>query len=101
MQAVAYYMSLNNKDKIICQSTVTGQKEPQAKIAAALKILIHIYTAKKKWLELVDEVCNQVMEKRKERGAGEKPVLMVYDPNFIREEPKLQEKQINFNQGKP
>lgn len=37
----------------------------------------------KKWKDLMDETEKAIIEARDKRGAGDKPVLKKYDPNYI------------------
>jgi hypothetical protein len=41
-----------------------------------------MYGPDKKWMELMREMENDINEARDKRGAGEKPKLTKYDPNF-------------------
>ena len=41
-----------------------------------------MYGPDKKWMELMNEMEKAILDARDKRGAGEKPKLTKYDPNF-------------------
>jgi hypothetical protein len=47
-----------------------------------------MYGPQKKWKELMDSASLEVLDAREKRGAGEKPVLRQYDPNYLIEDDK-------------
>lgn len=48
----------------------------------AIGILQQMYGKDKKWLDLMKEMEQAIMDARQERGAGDKPVLQKYDPLY-------------------
>ena len=52
----------------------------KGKTKLALGILVQMYGKDKKWKELQAEMEAEIIQKREERGAGDKPVLKKNDP---------------------
>ena len=49
-----------------------------------------MYGPDKKWIELQKEMTDAINEARDKRGAGDKPKLTKYDPNFKYDEKIMQ-----------
>lgn len=81
--AVKLFMELKKYGKVVHEYTCTASSLKKGKTKLALGILELIYGEDKKWKELQSEMHEAIMKARDERGAGDKPFLQKYDPNYI------------------
>ena len=80
--AVKLYMQLNQYGKVIHEHTCVASSLKRGKTKLAVGILIKMYGKDKKWRELQAEMTKDIIDSRNSRGAGDKPVLQKYDPNY-------------------
>lgn len=76
-------MCLKRYGQIVHEYECTASSRKKGVTKLSLGIMRQMYGEDKKWKELMSEMANAITEARDKRGAGEKPVMVKYDPNFI------------------
>ena len=78
--AVKCFMQLKELGVKKYEFTCMSSSLKKGKTKLALGILVQMYGKDKKWKELQAEMEAEIIQKREERGAGDKPVLKKNDP---------------------
>lgn len=76
-------MSLKHHGEVKYSFECFGPSLKKGRHKLAIGILQQMYGKDKKWLDLMKEMEQAIMDARQERGAGEKPVLQKYDRNYL------------------
>lgn len=81
--SLCLYMYLKKQGKTQYEYTCYGPSLKKGHHKLAIGILKQMYGEGKKWAELQQEMADAINSYRAQRGAGEKPRLQKYDPNYI------------------
>ncbi len=76
-------MCLKHRGVLQHEYSCFGSSLKKGRHKLSLGILIKMYGRDKKWYELQKEMEQKILDARDKRGAGDKPVLQKYDPNYI------------------
>ena len=82
-EAVELQFEILKSNLVIYKHAVFASSEIEGKNKASLQILREIYKDDPKWLDLVKQVSDKVVEDRMQRGVGPKPVKTTYVPNDV------------------
>ena len=93
------HMELKHKGIVKHKFECYGPSLKTGRHKLAIGILQQMYGKDKKWRDLMIEMEEAIIKARNERGAGPKPVIQKYDPNYKvpEQEPETQPDAIEID----
>ena len=76
-------MTLKHQGQDVHSFECTGPSLKKGRHRLAIGLLRKMYGDDKRWHDLMQEMDRDIIEAREKRGAGPKPVVSKYDPNYL------------------